>query len=47
MQPLLLLAALAAVPWMLVPKPYVLRKRHMARHQHDVSTYFLPAAQCT
>ena len=21
---------------MLVPKPYVLRKRHVARHQHDV-----------
>ena len=37
LQPLLLLAALAAVPWMLVPKPYVLRKRHMERHQHDVS----------
>lgn len=40
LQPLLLLAALAAVPWMLVPKPYILRKRHMERHQHDVCDCF-------
>lgn len=36
LQPLLLMAALVAVPWMLFPKPYILRKRHMERHQRDV-----------
>ena len=35
-QPLLLIAALVAVPWMLIPKPYYLRKRHLERHQHGV-----------
>ncbi|KAL0048361.1 hypothetical protein WJX82_001585 [Trebouxia sp. C0006] len=30
-QVFLLLAAFAAVPWMLIPKPYVLKKRHEAR----------------
>ncbi len=42
LQPLLLIAALLAVPCMLFPKPYVLRKRHMERHQHDVSLPCLP-----
>lgn len=28
LQILLLLAALVAVPWMLFPKPFILRKRH-------------------
>ena len=31
MQVFLLLAAFAAVPWMLIPKPYILKKRHEAR----------------
>lgn len=30
-QVLLLLVALVAVPWMLIPKPYILKKRHEAR----------------
>lgn len=30
-QVFLLLIAFAAVPWMLIPKPYILKKRHEAR----------------
>lgn len=31
LQVFLLLLAFAAVPWMLIPKPYILKKRHEAR----------------
>jgi len=37
-QPLLLVAALISVPIMLGVKPYVLKKRHEARHSHGVCT---------
>ena len=37
-QPLLLVAALAAVPVMLLCKPLILKKRHEARHVHAVRT---------
>ncbi|XP_004291813.1 PREDICTED: V-type proton ATPase subunit a3-like [Fragaria vesca subsp. vesca] len=33
LQVLLLLSALVAVPWMLFPKPYFLKKQHEERHQ--------------
>ncbi|KAL6212847.1 hypothetical protein ACLB2K_018062 [Fragaria x ananassa] len=33
LQVLLLLSALVAVPWMLFPKPYFLKKQHVERHQ--------------
>ncbi|KAK9946994.1 hypothetical protein M0R45_012431 [Rubus argutus] len=33
LQILLLLSALVAVPWMLFPKPYLLKKQHEERHQ--------------
>lgn len=36
LQPLLLLSALVSVPIMLGVKPYVLKKRHDARHSHGV-----------
>lgn len=31
LQVFLLLIAFLAVPWMLIPKPYILKKRHEAR----------------
>ncbi|XP_065865695.1 V-type proton ATPase subunit a3 [Euphorbia lathyris] len=33
LQPILLLLALVAVPWMLLPKPFLLKKQHQERHQ--------------
>ncbi|RDX71199.1 V-type proton ATPase subunit a3, partial [Mucuna pruriens] len=33
LQPVLLLLALVAVPWMLLPKPFLLKKQHEERHQ--------------
>ncbi|XP_019415420.1 PREDICTED: V-type proton ATPase subunit a3-like isoform X1 [Lupinus angustifolius] len=33
LQLLLLLSALVAVPWMLLPKPFLLKKQHQERHQ--------------
>ena len=45
LQVLLLLVALVAVPWMLIPKPYILKKRHEARQaqvpcsQHQQNLY--------
>ena len=36
-QVLLVLAALVAVPWMLLPKPLILRARHRRRATHSVS----------
>ncbi|KAI3432044.1 V-type proton ATPase subunit a [Psidium guajava] len=33
LQVMLLLLALAAVPWMLFPKPFILKKQHEERHQ--------------
>uniref|UniRef100_A0ACD5WNC7 Uncharacterized protein n=2 Tax=Avena sativa TaxID=4498 RepID=A0ACD5WNC7_AVESA len=32
-QPVLLLLALVSVPWMLIPKPFILKKQHEQRHQ--------------
>jgi hypothetical protein len=40
-QPLLLVAALAAVPVMLLCKPLILKKRHEARHTHAVRILLL------
>ena len=37
-QVFLLLIAFAAVPWMLIPKPYVLKKRHEARMAQVISS---------
>ncbi|KAJ7978504.1 V-type proton ATPase subunit a [Quillaja saponaria] len=34
-QLVLLLLALVAVPWMLLPKPFLLKKQHQARHQGE------------
>mmetsp|Transcript_11003 Transcript_11003/g.32964 ORF Transcript_11003/g.32964 Transcript_11003/m.32964 type:complete len:841 (-) Transcript_11003:131-2653(-) len=39
LQPLLLMVALCAVPAMLFPKPYILKKRHEERHNHGGVTY--------
>lgn len=39
LQPILLMMALVAVPWMLFPKPYILKKRHDERHNHGGVTY--------
>lgn len=33
LQQVLLLLALVAVPWMLLPKPFILKKQHQERHQ--------------
>ncbi|WCJ40923.1 V-type proton ATPase 116 kDa subunit a 1 [Euphorbia peplus] len=33
LQPILLLLALVSVPWMLLPKPFLLKKQHEERHQ--------------
>lgn len=38
MQIVLLLLAVAAIPWMLIPKPYLLRKRHQKR-QEQLANY--------
>ena len=38
MQIVLLLLAIVAIPWMLVPKPYLLRKRHQKR-QEQLANY--------
>lgn len=38
MQIVLLLLAVVAIPWMLVPKPYLLRKRHQKR-QEQLANY--------
>jgi V-type H+-transporting ATPase subunit a len=32
-QPVLLLLALVSVPWMMIPKPFILKKQHEQRHQ--------------
>lgn len=40
-QVLLLLIALVAVPWMLIPKPYILKKRHEERMQSRRARYGL------
>ncbi|PON80789.1 ATPase, V0 complex, subunit 116kDa [Parasponia andersonii] len=37
-QLVLLLLALVAVPWMLLPKPFLLKKQHEARHQGESYT---------
>ncbi|PON77412.1 ATPase, V0 complex, subunit 116kDa [Trema orientale] len=37
-QIVLLLLALVAVPWMLLPKPFLLKKQHEARHQGESYT---------
>ena len=50
LQVLLLLVALVAVPWMLIPKPYILKKRHEARQaqvpcsQHQAPAVHMPCA---
>ena len=38
LQLVLLLLAVVAIPWMLVPKPYLLRKRHLKR-QEQLANY--------
>ncbi|GKV21092.1 hypothetical protein SLEP1_g31109 [Rubroshorea leprosula] len=37
-QIVLLLLALVSVPWMLLPKPFLLKKQHEARHQGQIYT---------
>ena len=52
LQVLLLLVALVAVPWMLIPKPYILKKRHEARQsqvpcsQHQAPVHTSCACAC-
>lgn len=46
LQVFLLLIAFAAVPWMLIPKPYILKKRHEAR-MAQVNTMAVILSCCT